>query len=287
MHKGKQLNFQVTSLRTFAGCVGKSRRSIIRFYRLQLTLLAVLLGAHCEFFSHSVNAQSIAPIKMSVEHAEYLPEENTVTPGKPFLKTMMPMTELFTWYQVPDWLAGKWHREVEFSIGQGTDGRPISTMRKSKADVVYGHQLDKQGDTWSFIQVPFTQTIDSGPYIYYKLTKTFEPSILENHHFVIRTTSDDVKVLKNTGKIQEVFRREEIHELKAGPGDSKVSALISIRQFDMKGHPTLTAGAQYELDKTGPFTEVRYWTKGEDLLADLNSWLKMHDKASVMRDMDE
>ncbi len=214
-------------------------------------------------------------LKCSLEHQEVLPEETEYIPGAPFLESQLPkIGGVFKWYKVPAWLVGQWHREEEVSVG--SHGAPQSTISKSKGDMVYGHQTDEDENIWSFYQEPYWQKIDSGPYLYYKLTKSFTPMWLANGHFAIRTLSDDVKMLKKTGKVEDVCRREEIHEIWRRKDDSKVSALVSIRQFDLKGHPTLTAATHYELSKTGSYREVAFWTEGEDLKASLQYWLSRH-----------
>ncbi len=214
-------------------------------------------------------------LKCTLEHKEVLPEETEFLPGAPFLESQLPkIGGVFNWYKVPDWLVGQWHREEEISVG--AQGAAHPKISKSRADMVYGHQTDEDGNIWAFYQQPYWQKIDSSPYIYYKLTKSFIPMWLENGHFAIRTISDDVKLLKSTGKVEEIWRREEIHEIWRRKDDNKVSAVVSIRQFDLKGLPTLTAATHYDLTKTAPFREVAFWTEGEDLKASLEYWLSKH-----------
>src|SRR5262249_38729293 len=103
-------------------------------------------------------------LKAEVEHSDVLPavpaglQPGQVYNGKTLDSQFQPKE---SWYKVPPWLAGSWHRENQIMVH--SDG--TTQQETSRYDARYGAQTDRTGQVWDRSLVPFRNSIDGGDVI--------------------------------------------------------------------------------------------------------------------------
>ncbi|MBS1990948.1 MAG: hypothetical protein JSS83_10550 [Cyanobacteria bacterium SZAS LIN-3] len=99
-------------------------------------------------------------IEGKIEHVEQLPPvEQKFNPGAHF-DLSAELSPDNVWVKIPAWLAGSWaardETAVYFQDFKKGISRNLNESFKAKQDFTYGHQVDKNGQVWHYLGVPYT-----------------------------------------------------------------------------------------------------------------------------------
>lgn len=181
-----------------------------------------------------------------------------------------------TWYRIPGWRAGSFHREKQ--IDHTRSGDQIST---SRADHVYGMQMDKNGEIWHHMSWPRVTKVSSDDQIQYKIINRYTPVTVNPNEFCVRISSTNVFVDEKTGKIIRTAKQEEIDRY-IPIADGLARGYCLIQGYSQHGRPnTLLQKCTVEEERTQPFAVVNKF-RGKDLQQSFFNYLKSHDLADLI-----
>ena|GEM_PF-492991 len=179
-------------------------------------------------------------IEGKIEHVETLPPvEQKFKPGAHFdLSAELSPDNI--WVKIPNWLAGSWSARDETAVffqdfKKGVS-RNVSEQFKAKQDFTYGQQIDKNGQIWHYMGVPYT-------------SKSMHTSYEEIHDVkeksLVRSSEDQaefrslytVLFLDNfTATIQRSQQQESLTTY-SPLGDDRIAMTASTKVFDLGGRP--------------------------------------------------
>lgn len=176
---------------------------------LLLVLLVLVWGASAE----------ATGLNVKIEHHDTVaPVESSLQPGDIFDKKNLPKgvseQTLNDWYEIPSWLAGKWHKETQTDyyrydyLNKTTDD--TRHTREARSDGTWGTQQGLGGHIWQYDAVPYSQTVDGAAETIVQIVRVSESLECSEDRFVKRSIDTQLRVDKETGKIQTVETGEEI-----------------------------------------------------------------------------
>jgi hypothetical protein len=227
-----------------------------------------------------------------VEHSERLQAVNPhLAPGELFDPANLPVlpdnSPANQWYQVPRWLAGKWHKDNQtdyFRFDYATKQTDTSTrVEEAKSDGIWGTQADSEGRIWQFNPAPFTTTVDAGNQIVVQIVRLSEPIQSSDACFVRRAIDTQIRVDRDTNIIRSVESGEQITSY-IQESDGLVKRETSAKVFDKDGQPVLL-GKSFAYEKRVADFSPQDSYEGKDLRAlfqqFLSNTLKTSRKYSV------
>lgn len=183
-----------------------------------------------------------------------------------------------TWYQIPKWRAGMFHREKQTDHTKFGDRESVS-----KVDHLYGMQVDKKGGIWHHMSWPRITKLSLDGYSQYKIINRYEPIRLNASEFCVKISSTNIDVDDKTGKIIRLAKQEEFDRyIPGGPGVALGHCLI--RGFSKDGGPnTEIERCSVEEDLTEPFKVINSF-RGKNLRESFRRYLQSHDMADLAPD---
>lgn len=181
-----------------------------------------------------------------------------------------------TWYQIPRWRAGSFHREKQIDHTLSGDIESIS-----RADHVYGMQVDRNGGIWHHMSWPRITRISLDGYSQYKIINRYEPVTMSDNEYCVKICSTNIDVDDKTGKVIRVGKQEEFDRyFPAGNGIARGNCLI--QGFSQHGRPNTTIErCSVEEELTKPFAVVNTF-RGKNLKESFCNYLQSHDKATLI-----
>ncbi len=176
--------------------------------------------------------------------------------GSAFTPDSLPQQQtLKTWYQIPDWIAGTWQREVETSF------LPLPLLGhyrlQSRLTRSWGQQVDRRGHIWQANETAAVNTVEGLGATTYMIATINEPLSISTDAVTMRCVSTNIKVDNETSRIVKTFQQESIQTFKP----SKHNILVcreKIRVFDQDGKPIqlgLTPD-KFEDKRIAPFVPI-------------------------------
>ena len=200
--------------------------------------LAVLV---CGFvFLQTQSACQAYTIEGKVEHVERLPAvDQKFTPGVQFDQNIELSPNNF-WVKIPNWLAGSWSAREETAVlfQDFRSGRSRNQQEtfKAKQDFTYGQQIDRSGQIWHYVGVPYT-------------SKTVHTNAEEIHEVkekqFLKANDDEVEfravatvmLIDNiSSRIQRTYQQESLTDYQPISSD-RMSMSASTKVFDSAGRP--------------------------------------------------
>jgi hypothetical protein len=210
-------------------------------------------------------------LHVKVEHREAVaPVESGLEAGEIFDSKKLP--EDFTdhtisdWYEIPNWLAGKWHKETQTDyyrynyLTKVTDNTRYT--RQASSDGIWGIQSDLSGHFWQFAAAPFSQYVDTETETIVQIVRLSESLECTGDRFVKRSVDTQLRVNKTTGKITSVETGEEISVF-SPESDTMIKRETSSKVFDQTGKPVLLGLSLSFESKIGPF-EAQNFYRGQN-----------------------
>ena len=199
---------------------------------------------------------------------------------KLFSSATMPVEDKEdTWYKIPRWRAGEFHRDKQIDHTHGGDRESVS-----KADHVYGMQVDKKGDIWHHMSWPRVTKVALDGYSQYKIINKYEPVSLSDTEYCVKISSTNVDVDDKTGKIIRTAKQEEFDRyFPIARGVARGNCII--QGFSQHGRPnTEVEKCSVEEHLVKPFAVVNTF-RGKNLRESFCNFLKSHDMAELIPDL--
>jgi len=245
---------------------------------LRLTMLATVLF-------NAPNPLLADPLQGRIEHSQKLPAVNKLLkPGIHYDDTAnKPMSN--AWVRIPTWLAGVWATKEEtavfrenFTNGQRTNEHRTFT---AKSKFAYGKQIDKTGQIWHYVGVPYTSdTQMSGQIEYHQvLDKDVKP--LSANKEAVRTKVVVIKVRKPSGDIAETYQQESITVYNFNPAEDVINMESSTKAFNADGSPLSLTRNTARIHRVAPFAVVDE-EYGRDLKSLFRQYLATQGLASLI-----
>ncbi len=201
------------------------------------------------------------------EHSITLPPiPATLQPGQTFNLSVAEQgfATNHDWRQIPPWLAGTWHTDVEYAL---QNSRPVGYVTRSTR--TFGSLADRFGNVWQYKKVPWSETVDDGNTLDSKLV-IFEKRLGHDpNSYVDKAITVDVIYDRNSGRILNTYQQEELQWTYPQP-DHTLRVDESIKRYDAMGQPGPTRQGYFIRQPVGPFT-MRW-----DLLDSFKDYLAGH-----------
>ena len=198
-------------------------------------------------------------LQAEVSHDARLPAVPTnLRAGKRFdpdqLKGLTPNNN---WYQLPNWLVGRWHGDT-VTVTSMQDcrtgrGEREHIERREVVDTIYGHQRDRNGGTWQYLEVPrvVKMSVDNG--VCY--LRCLREDVLQSND-----SSLVLKLLNNQitlGRGNRIVESDQVQQfLTTLPVEAGlVQTESSLKNFDANGNPLQIETIQKVLQRVGPYEE--------------------------------
>lgn len=226
----------------------------------------VLLPAGSHAQGQTANA-SRTPLQGEVQHDESLPSlpEDYQVGSHVDPDQLTALTANNLWYQIPNWFAGAWHSDSltithieDCKSGRGEDVRAV---RKEVSDVIHGHQRDKTGQIWEYLEVPKVEKMVVEKGICY--LRTSREDILQSDPSAIVLKVLDTQL--TVDKKQKVVDSQQVQQISTcQPLEDGLAQIAgSLKNFDASGDPLQIQTVEKVLKRTAPYQEV-------DVLGDRN-----------------
>ncbi len=206
--------------------------------KTRFTMRLIILALTCV---SSVNPLLAEPLQGRIEHSQKLPAVNKLLkPGIRYDDTAnKPMSN--AWVRIPTWLAGVWATKEETAVFRenyqnGVSSREHRTFT-ARSKFAYGKQVDKTGQIWHYVGVPYTSdTQMSGQIEYHQvLEKSVTPQ--SANKVSVRTKVIVIKVRKPSGSIAETYQQESITVYSFNPAEDQIAMESSTKAFGSDGSP--------------------------------------------------
>jgi hypothetical protein len=244
-------------------------------------IVRVLLSALFLFFILAAAPQVHARLLVGeVQHMESVePVPDNLRPGSTFSKDSVPGLGYTgnTWYKIPEWLAGIWHKEsqTDYYVYSYANNSMDSSVHKqvARSDGRWGMQKDDSGNVWQYDPLPYTQTIDAGTQSIVQVVRVCEPIELDGRRFAKRSVVTEIRTDKATAKIVSVQTGEEISYF-IPQSDNLVKRETSSKVFDSNGQPILL-GRSYSYENRLTWFQEQDFYLGKDMRVLFKQFLKM------------
>jgi len=187
---------------------------------------------HCAAYGYTIEGK--------IEHVEQLPAvERRFSPGVQFDQTV-ELSPNNLWVKIPTWLAGSWSAREETAVFyqdfRNGESRNLQQTFKAKQDFNYGQQIDKSGQVWHYVGVPYT-------------SNTLRSTAREIHEVrekqFLRANQDEVAfraiatvllVDSLSSRIERTYQQESLTTY-APIADDRISMTASTKVFNAGGRP--------------------------------------------------
>jgi len=231
-------------------------------------LFPLLLVAHSAYAapaetasqSDSSSVNGSKPLQGQVQLDEQLPpaSPNFGVGNKLDSQELESLTPGNIWHMIPKWMAGKWHSDEEITsfTHDYRTGKDIKLSRhyKSVKDVNHGEQRDKNGQIWSFGDVPSTSKIETADGMTYCVISQLERGLPNEPTYVSKSRFDEIQLNKK-GKILRSAQCEALQTFEQ-IDDGMLNAHSVLKVFDKLGNPMLLEETDYILKRTAPYQDV-------------------------------
>jgi len=208
------------------------------------------------------NKQNKPPIQGGVEQDDVLPGlPDKYKEGSPLDKAdLQRLTPDNNWFPIPEWFAGKWFGEdrVVESVQSYRTGlrKDLHITMKQPIESSHGHQRDKTGQIWEYIEIPRWKQADlrlDKQYLRLLRQDVIESNstsvVLKDLHNQMVVGDDAKQIILSSFLVQQksIYVPEK---------DGHMTLLASMKKFDSDGKPMALERCSMLLTRTGPYTEV-------------------------------
>jgi hypothetical protein len=208
-----------------------------------------------------INTPGKSPLQGGVVHDEVLPAlPNQFQAGRPFdLTELQGVRPDNNWFPIPDWLAGKWHMEsktIDYmqSYTTGLSNEPHSVV-KEVSDVVNGHQRDKSGQIWNFIEIPRWNKVEDQRHTVF--LRALQEDVLQSDssQVVLKVLNNQMFVDDTRHTITGSIMVQQIASY-TPVADGLVKLSASLKGFDGYGNPTQLQRCSSSMKRTSTYEDV-------------------------------
>ncbi|MBS1956197.1 MAG: hypothetical protein JST89_18575 [Cyanobacteria bacterium SZAS-4] len=248
-----------------------------------LRLIILTLG----MVINSGNPAQAEPLQGRIEHSQKLPAVNKMLkPGIHYDETAnKPMSN--AWVRIPAWLAGVWGTKEETAVFRenyqnGMSSREHRTFT-AKSKFAYGKQVDKTGQIWHYVGVPYTSDTQMSGLIEYHQVLDKNVTQQSANKAVVRTKVIVIKVRKPSGSINETYQQESITVYTFNPAEDQIQMDSSTKAFGADGSPISLTRNLARIHRVSAFKVVDE-EYGRDLKSLFHQFLLAQGLASLVPD---
>ncbi len=181
------------------------------------------------------------PLQGGVQHAEDMaPLSHNLQTGSIYdEKSIASTADQTGWYEIPEWLSGKWLREEEtiistyFFATKVKQSEPRTIAMREIAD--FGVQRDRAGHVWHY-RLASKGVADCGSYLAIAFVQTQEPLHVADDLVVVRDVFVEIQVNKETNVILHSSQAESITRYRP-VRDGLIKTTMSVKVFKEDGTP--------------------------------------------------
>jgi hypothetical protein len=218
------------------------------------------------------------PLQAGIQQTESIgPVAPPLQAGAAFdQRNLGPLHTKTGWYLIPNWYAGLWHREMQ------TDkiGLFRTVNHVSRRDRLRGDQIDRLGRIWQAHDEPNVVIVDTGKAIDYILDRSTRQISMQADLVVTRFIGSDIMVDKNSGRIIKSGQREEIQEMRPGPGGT-LRCKTKLTKFDQNGQQLNTISGTWDEQLIRPFQPLDFY-QGRNYFQDFCQYLQATGQADAI-----
>jgi hypothetical protein len=177
-------------------------------------------------------------IEGKIEHVEQMPAvEQKLTPGAQFDQSV-ELSPNNLWVKIPKWIAGSWSARDETAVFSQNFKTGVSHHMeetfKAKQDFTYGQQIDKSGQVWHYLGVPYSSKSarSHAEEIHQVREKQFLKANDEEVEF--RAVAAVLIVDNLSSRIERTYQQESLTSYKP-IADDRISMTASTKVFDASG----------------------------------------------------
>lgn len=210
-----------------------------------------------------VNSAGLAqgePLQARIEHSQKLPAVNKLLkPGIHYDETAnRPMSN--AWVRIPTWLAGVWATKEETAVFRENYQSGISSREHrtftARSKFGYGKQVDKSGQIWHYVGVPYTSDTQMSGKIEYHQVLDKNVTQQSANKVAVRTKVIVIKVRKPSGSIDETYQQESITVYTFNPAEDQIDMDSSTKAFGADGRPISLTRNLARIHRAAPFAVV-------------------------------
>ncbi len=222
----------------------KAKRWAIRPRRfnthVQVFLCAIFISIAAAPAQETNTLRIKAPLRAEINHDESLPSlPDQYQVGNQFDEAKLQnLTPDNIWFPIPNWLAGGWHSETKTvdyvqDCKTGASTSP-HTVVKEVSDAIHGHQRDKTGQIWEFIEIPHMRKVELTHGVAYLRALREEVIETDPSQVILKVLTNQITV---DGKKQEIAASNQVQQIGTyiPLDDGLVQLDASVRNFDGDG----------------------------------------------------
>jgi hypothetical protein len=232
---------------------------------LACTLLLSISGAKAQGTSDRVQLQ--APLQTQTPLHGGVNLDETLPPVPPQFQVgtqisnaqLAPQTPDNMWFPIPNWLAGKWHSETKLidyiqDCKSGASQSPHAVVKEVDS-ATHGHQRDRTGRIWEFIQVPQMRKIGLAHGNAYVRAVRKDVIVSDPAEVTLKILSNQITVNDTD---QQIVASNQVQQIGTYTPleDGLVNLSASLRNFDNDGAPIQMQKQSLTMKRIAPYEDV-------------------------------
>jgi hypothetical protein len=238
------------------------RRNFLAKSASRVALMLIVSGATGAFAEAATDtAQHGSTLQGGVEHDVSLPSlPDTFQVGQKLDPVdFEKLTPDNNWFPIPNWDAGNWHAEtktIEYMEDLDTGEHSSEQIVVPEAqDTLIGHQRDKSGQIWQFIEIPRWKKVGDPRGVAY--LRAIREDVLQSDpsQIVLKILNNQMIVDRKGDKILASRQVQQIGTY-VPVEDGLVKLEASLKDFDQNGNAKHLQRASTLMKRTAPYQEV-------------------------------
>jgi hypothetical protein len=172
---------------------------------------------------------------------------------------LAPQTPDNMWFPIPNWLAGKWHSETKLidyiqDCKTGASQSPHAVVKEVDS-ATHGHQRDRTGRIWEFIQIPQMRKIGLAHGNAYVRAVRKDVIVSDPAEVTLKILSNQITV---NDKDQQIVASNQVQQIGTYTQleDGLVNLSASLRNFDNDGAPIQMQKQTLTMRRSEPYEEI-------------------------------
>lgn len=214
--------------------------------------LFILLTTAAGVSVHEVFAKTLSG---TIEHKKVLPPvPPELQAGATFDEQNIPVATASKWFKIPSWFAGSWMRTRVKKKVLGMVAASVADKRVRH----FGHQIDRDGQIWHWVQIPGRLMSERFDTVSYFLSRDEDSELFEDEEAIkIRTIWTAWTVSKRSRRIVKVEQGDQIDIFKR-KGENKLRADSYVQYYNQDGKRVASQKAYWDENRVEVFHPINY-----------------------------
>ena len=220
-------------------------------YLYHITLFILLATAA----GVTVNGVFAKTLSGTIEHKKVLPAvPPELQAGATFDEQNIPVATASKWFKIPSWFAGSWMRTRVKKKVMGMVAASVADKRVRH----FGHQMDRDGQIWHWVQIPGRIVSERFDTVSYFLSRDEDSELFEDEEAIkIRTIWTAWTVSKRSRRIVKVEQGDQIDIFKR-KGENKLGADSYVQYYNQDGKRVASQKAYWDENRVEVFHPINY-----------------------------